>query len=293
MCAVRIAKGDQGIGLLGQPFDWLGMAVLAVLLTSLAYGLNQLDTENLAASIASPEVWGFLLLAVLLVPVFVLVERRAVDPVLDLRIFGSRQLRLANIFSALAGLAEAAVVFVPTLLVLAFAVDEWVATAMLLPIVLVMAIGSPLAGRGLDRAGSRTVVLFGTGLLSIGLLMVGLLPITLVGFYVSAGLVGLGLASLLGAPLRYITLNEAPRSERAAAQGALALSTRVGQLLGGAVVGAVAASQGGGPEGYQSAFLVVGLLALACFAAAFTLKGRTAEMETVQRNEAAAVAAEV
>ncbi len=271
-----------------RPFDWVGMIVLAVLLTALSYGLNQLDTANLTASIASPQVWGFLLLAIVLIPVFAFVERRAKDPVLHLSLFSARQMALVNVFAALSGLAEAAVVFVPALLVAAFGVPESTSSFMLLPIVLIMAVGSPLAGRTLDRTGSRTVVLIGTSVLAVGLLMVGALPVSLVLFYVAGALVGLGLSWLLGAPLRYIMLNEAPRSQRAAAQGALALSTRVGQLIGGALVGAIAASRGGGTMGYQEAFLAVGVITFVCFFFAFGLKTRTAEMATVQRNEAQA-----
>lgn len=273
-----------------RPFDWAGMAVLAVLLTALSYGINQLDTANLGVSIASVRVWGFLLLAIILVPVFIVVERRAKDPVLHLSLFSQRQMALVNVFAALSGLAEAAVVFVPALLVAAFAVPESTASFMLLPVVLVMAIGSPLAGRTLDRTGSRTVVLIGTAVLAAGLLMVGGLPISLAVFYLTGILVGLGLSWLLGAPLRYIMLNEAPRPQRAAAQAALALSTRVGQLVGGALVGAVAASHGGGTAGYQQAFLGVGVITLVCFFAAFGLKNRTAELATVQRNEAQSTA---
>ena len=273
-----------------RPFDWAGMVVLAVLLTALSYGLNQLDTADLGASVASIQVWGFLLLAIALVPVFMVVERRAKDPVLHLSLFSARQMALVNVFAALSGLAEAAVVFVPALLVAAFGVAESTSSFMLLPVVLVMAIGSPLAGRTLDRTGSRTVVLIGTAVMAAGLLMVGGLPISLVLFYVAGVLIGLGLSWLLGAPLRYIMLNEAPRSQRAAAQAALALSTRVGQLVGGALVGAIAASQGGGTAGYQDAFLVVGIMTIVCFVLAFALKTRAAEQATVQRNEAQAAA---
>ena len=242
------------------------------------------------SALAPVQVWGFLVLAIALVPVFVFVERRAIDPVLHLSLFSAPQMVLVNLFAALSGLAEAAIVFVPALLVAAFAVPESTASFMLLPVVLVMAIGSPLAGRTLDRTGSRTVVLIGTAVLAAGLLMVGGLPISLAVFYLTGVLVGLGLSWLLGAPLRYIMLNEAPRPQRAAAQAALALSTRVGQLVGGALVGAVAASHGGGTVGYQQAFLGVGVITLVCFFAAFGLKNRTAELATVQRNEAQAAA---
>lgn len=268
-----------------RPFDWAGMIVLTALLTAMTYGMNQLDTANLRASLAMPQVWGFLLLAAVLVPVFVLVEQRAKDPVLHLSLFTRRQMTLVNLLAWLSGFTEAAIVFVPALLVAAFAVAESTASFMLLPVVLVMAVGSPLAGRTLDRTGSRTVVLIGVSVLASGLLLVGLLPITLVAFYGAAALVGLGLSWLLGAPLRYIMLNEAPRPQRAAAQAALALSTRVGQLLGGAVVGAVAASRGGGVAGYQQAFLIIGAVTLVFIVGALALKRHPEEMATVQRNE--------
>jgi MFS family permease len=261
--------------------------VLTVLLTALSFGMNQLDTTNLGGSLATPLVWGSLLLAVVLTPVFALIEQRAKDPVLHLSLFTKRQMTLVNLFAALSGFAEAALVFVPALLVAAFAVPESTASFMLLPVVLVMAVGSPLAGRTLDRTGSRTVVLIGTSVLAVGMLMVGLLPIGIVLFYVAGVLVGLGLSWLLGAPLRYIMLNEAPRSQRAASQAALALSTRVGQLTGGALVGAVAASMGGGVPGYQNAFAIIGVVSLAFAVLALALKGRSEEMATVQRNEQA------
>lgn len=270
-----------------RPFDWAGMIVLTMLLTAMTYGMNQLDTANVRASLATPQVWGFLLLTVALIPVFVLIERRAVDPVLHLSLFTKRQMALVNLFAGLAGFAEAALVFVPALLVAAFAVSNSTASFMLLPVVLVMAIGSPLAGRTLDRTGSRTVVLIGAGVLAVGMLMVGLLPINMVLFYLAGALVGLGLSWLLGAPLRYIMLNEAPRSQRAASQAALALSTRVGQLAGGALVGAVAASMGGGVPGYQNAFAIIGGVSLAFAVLALALKSRSEEMATVRRNEQA------
>ncbi len=59
-----------------QVFDWRGMAALAVLLTSLAYGLNQIDAAHLGQSLASPGVWPFLALGLALIPLLAVVERR-------------------------------------------------------------------------------------------------------------------------------------------------------------------------------------------------------------------------
>ena len=132
----------------------------------------------------------------------------------------------------------------------------------LLPAVLAMAIGSPLAGRMLDRYGSRVVIFGASALLALGMLVIGVMNVSWVMFYMAAALVGLGLGMLLGAPLRYVMLNEAPVEDRAASQGALSLFTSSGQLVGGALVGAVAASLGGGVVGYQGSYLAVGAAAV-------------------------------
>jgi MFS family permease len=83
-------------------------------------------------------------------------------------------------------------------------------------------------------------------------------------------------------------LNEAPVSDRAAAQGALTIFISVGQLLSGALVGAVAASRGGGVTGYQSAYLLVGIVALLLTLLASGLKGHADELAAAKRGETSA-----
>jgi EmrB/QacA subfamily drug resistance transporter len=271
-------------------FDWPGMAVLGLLLASLAYGLNQIDTEHLMASVTSLNVWPFLLAVLALLPIFWWVERRAQDPVLRLSLFNSRQVVIASALAGGSGLGEAAVVFIPALVVAAFGVTSSTASFMLVPAVLAMGVGAPLSGRMLDRLGARMVVMVGTALVTAGMLLVSLLSINLVLFYLAAILVGLGLSSLLGASLRYIMLNEAPASDRAAAQGALTIFISVGQLLSGALVGAVAASRGGGVTGYQSAYLLVGIVALLLTLLSSGLKGHAEELAAAKRGETSASA---
>jgi EmrB/QacA subfamily drug resistance transporter len=268
-----------------RQFDWLGMLLLGALLTALAIGLNQLDTSAVAASLRSIGVWPFLLAALTLAPIFWLVERRAPDPILRTSLFARRQVALTAGLAGGAGLAEAAVVFVPALLVATFGVTESTASFMLVPVVLAMAVGSPVSGRLLDRFGSRVVVLLGTALMTVGILLVSFLAASLTLFYVSAVLFGLGLSILLGAALRYIMLNEAPASERASGQAVLTIFTSVGQLVGGALMGAVAASRGGGVAGYSASFLLLGGVMLLLTLASLGLKGRAAELATVHRNE--------
>jgi EmrB/QacA subfamily drug resistance transporter len=270
-------------------FDWLGMGTLAVLLAALAYGLNQIDTRDFGGSLLSPAVWPFLLLAGVLAPVFWAIEQRAEDPIIHPALLAPRQIKLASAISFGAGLGEVSVLFMPALAVTAFAVSSSTASFMLMPLVLALFIGSPVAGRLLDRLGSRTVIIGGTALLAAGTILMGLWGDSQVGYYSGSILVGFGLASLLGAPIRYIMLNEAAAHERAAAQSVATVSTSVGQLVGAAAVGAIVDSIGGA-GGYSAAFLTIGGIAIVLALLAFGLKSRAAELATVAANAVAAPA---
>lgn len=265
------------------PFDWLGALLISGTLAGLTLGLSALDSEQLLASTRNPAVWGFLLIAVVLLASAVAVERRAVDPVLRPSWFESRQIRLVALFAAGAGLGEAAMVFLPDLAVAALGITPQASSYLLLSVVLALLVGSPTFGRLLDRIGPKPIIVFALASLLAGALWVGYTEPTRTNIIVAGALVGLGLSGLLGAPLRYLLLEEVPATERAAAQGILTIFTSVGQLLSGALIGAVAASTGGGAIGYKRAFLWVAVpIALMCALSALLRNRRSSPAQIAQ-----------
>ena len=134
-------------------------------------------------------------------------------------------------------------------------------------------------------------MLAGTALLTAGMALLGLFNGSLALFILAGAVIGLGLSALLGAPIRYIMLNETAAADRAAAQGVTTLFTSIGQLLSGVLVGAVAASQGGGVAGYAAAFLVIAAVSLVLALLTLGLKSRPAELATLQQNHMADAAA--
>ena len=79
-------------------------------------------------------------------------------------------------------------------------------------------------------------------------------------------------------------LNEAPSHDRAVAQGLITIFTGVGQLIGGASVGAVVTSSGGGGSGYNLAYAVIGTIVGLMLLLSFSLKSRASELATVTDN---------
>ncbi|HEY8393595.1 MAG TPA: MFS transporter [Thermaerobacter sp.] len=260
-------------------FDWAGMAFLAAGLVSLALGLNRIDSQRFIASLASPRVWPLFAVAVPALILFARVERGVPEPLIRPELLRNRQLGLANALSGLSGLIQAGLVFVPSLAAAAFGVNPSDASFLLGPAVLASTIGAPLAGRLLDQAGSRAVIASGTALLGLGLLLVPAATSGLPWFIADGVVIGFGLASLTGAPLRYVVLNEAGPDSRAAAQSLLAVTSNIGQMAGSAVFGAVIASHGGTVAGYEQAFTGLGVLAVAGFVLSLGLRDREGERQ--------------
>ncbi len=255
-----------------KPFDAVGAVLLSLALVGLAYGLNQLDAAQGWRTLATGQVWPFLLVGVALWPVLWWWETRAPDPVFPVQAMHSLRARLALALTFGAGFLEGGLMFVPALLVATLGVAKHQASFMMAPLALALGIGAPLFGRLLDAWGPRRVLLIGTSLVTVGMAIIGWAPMNVFTFYLAGSLAGLGLSALLGAPIRYILLQEAPLEARAAAQAAISLVTKIGQLLSGAVVGAVATSFGGGASGYVAAYRVEMLLAAGLIFLAFSVR---------------------
>ena len=264
-------------------FDWKGTVVLGILVTSLAYGVNQIETGNFLGSFISLKVWPFLLLAILLIAVLWKVEKKANDPIIQVDLFSSKEVRLATGISIGTGLSQSAIVFIPSFAVIALSLSITDASFMLIPLVLTMTIFAPLVGLLLDRLGSKIVILVGSFLLIAGMIMISLLANNTYIFIISEVIMGMGLITILGSPLRYIMLSESPAKERASGQALININASAGQLIGGAFIGTVIASQTG-LSGFETAYLLIAVVGVVILFLALGLKSRKEQLETMKNN---------
>ena len=256
-----------------RPLDMGGLAVLTVLLGAMVAGLGRIDAANLGASLTRWTVWGPLALAAGLLPVFWWIERRAEAPLIRPALVARRPVRVACGLAVGAGLVEATFVFLSAYAVEAFGVDPSKGSYLLLPLVGGVVVGSPLAGRLLDRVGPRPVVTAAAALMAAGLGVVGVAPS--LGVHIAGTVaLGLGLAGVLGSSLAYILLEESAVEERTVAQGLSTLFISVGQLVGAAGLGALAASASAPEAGYRTGFLAVAAVAAGLGVAAQALPRR-------------------
>ena len=246
-------------------FDLAGMAVVSALLASFAWGVNRIDTGHLLSSLIAPGSGLLILAAVVLAFPLVAIESRSAWPVVPVKLLASPRMVAASIVNFGSGMAEASLVYVAQLAVAAFGASPASASFLMLPLVGAMTVGSPLSGRLLDKAGPRSVIAAGAVIMAAGMAALGLSGGSMFLFIGGQILVGLGLSAMLGAPIRYIFLEESRPEDRSAAQSLVNLESSAGMLLGGASIGALTFSAGGGAAGFHSAYLALAGISVILF----------------------------
>ena len=256
-------------------FDLTGIILLGIILASYSVAVNNIRADRFVESITTFPVLPLLLIAAILTPILIMLERLTDAPVLDVKLFKSRQVLLVGFIAVGLGLFQSSIVFLPKLAVTLFGVEPSRASFMLLPVVAAAAIGSPIGGRMVDKIGSKIIIFIGLLIATIALFLLSAIFNNLTYFYFAEGLLGLGLA--IRASLSYIMLNEVSVNERASTQAVLLIFISIGQLTGSALLGALISSTNKGPTGFGYSFLVMGILSFLLVIASFFLKSKKNE----------------
>jgi EmrB/QacA subfamily drug resistance transporter len=154
-----LPRGDR----LKSGFDPAGFVLFSGMLTLLCYGMIELAVYGVSALNV-----GYLLVGVLLAAVFVFVELRIPEPMLDLRMLKNRLLGFSLIAGLLQALGYLSVVFLLTMYLQGVrGLSPLDASLLLVPGFLLGAVAGPMMGKYVNQYGARTLatlgILFMTG----------------------------------------------------------------------------------------------------------------------------------
>lgn len=224
-----------------KQFDYRGMLLLGVALATYALAVT------IGTHYSALLVIALLSMALLVIIIFITVEKTAAQPLVNLQVFSDPSIRASLIMSVLiASVMMATLVVGPFYLTQSLHLSAAIAG-------LVMSVGPAIssltgipAGRLVDRYGAATVRLTGTALMVGGTLSLAILPIhlQLTGYIIAIVILTPGY-QLFQAANNTLVMLEADAAHRGVISGMLSLSRNLGLISGASVMGAVFAVASG------------------------------------------------
>ena len=224
-----------------QSFDVKGAALSGVALFALLLALS--DGQEWGWT--SPAVVGLFVAFVVLGAAFLRVERRSIQPMIDLALFKIRPFSagLASVVVAFAGLFTATFLL-PFLLEQGRGFSPIEAGLLLTPVPITMALVAPISGAASDRFGPRVLASTGMALMALSLVSLTQLPVDFALPDLIWRLVLLGVGQgLFMSPNSSAVLGSVPRPRIGTASGTLAQMRVNGQAVGIALSGAIVATR--------------------------------------------------
>jgi EmrB/QacA subfamily drug resistance transporter len=245
---VPLALAAIGLTLAGTPrlpadaqqrhrIDWTGTGVFAVAIVALIYGLSRGQPDGWT----SPKTLGPLAVCVVAFAVFAGVERRAIDPLIDFRLFRHLNFLASTISQVLAGALELGLGYLlPFYLLLVVGVGPVVAGIALIPGTIPIILAGPMAGRIFDRRGGRLPLVAGFVVLALSGLALGLgatggTAVALIPGLLLQG-VGLGVVLTVNDP---VGMNAVAEGDSGQAAGIINTAEQLGGAVGIAGLGAL------------------------------------------------------
>ncbi|MCS7061155.1 MAG: MFS transporter [Anaerolineae bacterium] len=233
--ALRFVPHLRPIG--RQRFDLGGAASLFLSMLSFLLAL----TFGQQGGFGNPLVLGLLAAFVGFLALFITIERRTSQPMVDLRLFNNPLFSVSLITGFLTFVTAAgSFLIMPFYLqnVLGYSAGQTGLLMSIVPIMLGMA--APIAGSLSDRLGSRTITVIGMGVLVVAYFSMSTLTedTSAVGVVVRLLPLGLGMG-IFQSPNNSAIMGSVPRERLGIASGFMSLTRTLGQTTGSALLGAL------------------------------------------------------
>ncbi len=221
-------------------FDLVGAGILLLAIPSLLLVLNRGHSFGWTSPLVVIMGIGGLLLLCL----FIVVERRAVQPVVELKLFSSRLFSAASGSHVLLYMSTAAIDFtMPFYLIYSLSLPASEAGLLLVTVPAVCMVVSPLSGKLSDRWGTRPLCGFGLVMVAAGMLLLSRLSIDTPATEIVPVLVVFGLGmGLFTTPNTSAIMGAVSQEKLGTAAAMVGLLRQLGMSIGLAIAGGLFAS---------------------------------------------------
>jgi len=222
-----------------KKIDGLGTLVIVAVVLSLLYGLKQIDFFNFANTISSTGTYPFLIAFVVLLPIFIFVEKRAEDPIINLSYFTNARIATTLAVAFASGFVLMGIVFIPQFCENSLKVAAGDGGYFTVILGLLSGVSAMLSGKLIDKIGAKLVLLLGFAITIIGalfLILVAAVNPSMVTVIISLMLLGFGLGFTIGAPVNYMMLENINEKEANSGLATLSLLRSIGTSIAPAIM---------------------------------------------------------
>jgi MFS family permease len=235
--------GWRWIFYINLPVDYLGAAAIVGAVTCL---LLYLDWRGVGYGWTETGAMALLAGAALLTAAFVIIERRAVEPIIPMRLFQNQVFSVGNAFAFLAGIAMfGTIIFLPVYFQTVMGMSPTQSGLALLPAIVGIFSTSITSGQLITRTGRYKIYpVIGSAVMTVGLLLLSRLgvdtPYWQVALYTY--LFGAGLGFTMQTIVTAVQ-NSVEHRDMGAATSSITFFRQMGGSIGAAVFGAVLSSR--------------------------------------------------
>lgn len=221
-------------------FDWIGVALSAIGMFSLVYGIQEGDTTNWEPFIGPISAWHLIIFGVLMMALFVWWQSKTkTEPLVPLRLFTVRNFSLANIAITFMGLAIATI-SLPMVFFLqnVRGLTPTQSALMISPMAIVGIILAPMIGKHINKFNPRAFALpgfalMGGGTVAYALMMHADIPLGLL--LIPSTVQGIG-SAMIWPSLSLAATRDLTAVDAGAGSGIYNTTRQIGSVLGSALI---------------------------------------------------------
>jgi EmrB/QacA subfamily drug resistance transporter len=209
----------------GERFDWRGSAIYGIALSSFIYGFSRLPAAT---------GWTFIILGIIMAIVFLIAEKKTINPVFDLNlILHNRVFAFSGIAALIHYSATSATgFFISLYLQYLKGLDARSAGLIMISQPIAMTLLSPVAGKLSDKKNPGVIASAGMGLTATGLVLLCFIKETTPNYLIIALLVTMGIGfGLFSSPNSNAIMSSVDKRHLGVASGVVGTMRMVGQMM--------------------------------------------------------------
>jgi EmrB/QacA subfamily drug resistance transporter len=222
-----------------KKIDFIGIVTLTLMVLSILYGLKNIDYFNFTNTIKSTSVYPYLIAFIVLLPLFILIEKKAEDPVINISYFKNIKIIITLFIAFITGIIIMGMIFVPQFAENSLKISSGSGGYFVIILGLFAGIGAPFSGKLIDKFGAKVVL--GIGFIasisgSVFLILYTATHPSLFAVVICLILLGIGIGFTMGTPINYMMLDHTRAEESNSALATVSLIRSIGTAIAPAIM---------------------------------------------------------